>query len=396
MTVESSALTVCPSHALLAPTKRFIKHERRRGLDLTILGPPENCEYHLTVLPLPGEGLSDMFYRLSDILLEFGARPVHQFVFGSAAQLRHGQEVLRRIFVQTDWPITWVEGKSCNGNAVAGMQVFAISPRRIKRIQWNGRVVGCVFSDNMAKHCILGGLSAANIQQEKEKQTQQTLEAIESSLHDNGFTYGDIMRTWFYLDDILSWYGPFNKARTEFYSQRVFRIKATPASTGVSGINPAGGAMAMAAWAVKPLKSSFSVQSIVSPWQCPAPSYGSSFSRAVEMTLPVGRRILVSGTASISLCGKTIFPADLNAQIAETMEVVEAILTSREMSFNDTLRATAYFKSPSYVPIFEAWCKTRDLTLPAVMVNCDICRDDLLFEIELDAASEHPLKDTTH
>ena len=49
-------------------------------------------------------------------------------------------------------------------------------------------------------------------------------------------------------------------------------------------------------------------------------------------------------------------------------------------------RATAYFKHAGDVALFESWCAGRGLDLlPVVPLHCDICRDDLLFEIELDA-----------
>jgi hypothetical protein len=73
-------------------------------------------------------------------------------------------------------------------------------------------------------------------------------------------------------------------------------------------------------------------------------------------------------------------------QIDLTMDVVAAILDSRGMDFHDVTRATAYFQHPLFAPYFERWCHARRLTqMPVVFVNCDICRDDLLFEIELDA-----------
>ena len=386
MTVGSSALPRCPSHSLLSAS-RLVKREQRKGLDLVTIGPPDNREFQLTLHPLPGENLADMFCRLSDILLEHNARPVQQFVFGSLETLRHGEEALRRVFVETDWPITWVDGNGCADHPVAGMQVVAVSPRRIKRIKWNGRVVGCIFNAGAARHCLLGGLGPTNIRATKPEQTVQTLANLEAVLHENGFTLGDVMRTWFYLDDILSWYGDFNKARSAFYDKRTFRIRSLPASTGVSGKNPAGAALAMAAWAVQPLKNSLGVREIASPMQCPAPAYGSSFSRAVEIDSPQGRRILISGTASIAPGGKTLWLGDVRQQVELTMEVVEAILKSRGLGFEDTTRAIAYFKNPGDLSVFADWSRRHEQSLPVVPVHCDICRDDLLFEIELDAVT---------
>jgi hypothetical protein len=68
------------------------------------------------------------------------------------------------------------------------------------------------------------------------------------------------------------------------------------------------------------------------------------------------------------------------------MEVIAAILESRGMKYSDVTRASAYFQHPLFTPYFDRWCDARALRqMPAVYVNCDICRDDLLFELELDA-----------
>jgi hypothetical protein len=51
----------------------------------------------------------------------------------------------------------------------------------------------------------------------------------------------------------------------------------------------------------------------------------------------------------------------------------------------------AYFKDPSFLPLFEEHLLQSGLEgLPYVPVHCDICRDDLLFEIELDASAPSP------
>jgi len=205
-------------------------------------------------------------------------------------------------------------------------------------------------------------------------------------LQSNGFALGDVARTWFYIDKILSWYDDFNKARTAIYKNHTFRVGSLPASTGVAGENPLNPALALAAWAVQSRgKSNHPAREIISPMQSPASDYGSSFSRAVEIQLPVGRRLLISGTASINADGKTAWVGDVKRQIDLSMEVVDRILKSRGMSFADAARATAYFKRPEDSAALADWCARHDCQLPALLVHCDICRNDLLFEIELDA-----------
>jgi enamine deaminase RidA (YjgF/YER057c/UK114 family) len=123
-----------------------------------------------------------------------------------------------------------------------------------------------------------------------------------------------------------------------------------------------------------------------SPLQCPAPAYGSAFSRAMEIDSGGWRRLTISGTASIQPDGKTAWEGDARKQVDLTMEVIAAILQARGMNFGDTTRATAYYRKPEYKQHFDAWRKERDLELmPVVDTHSTVCRDDLLFELELDA-----------
>jgi enamine deaminase RidA (YjgF/YER057c/UK114 family) len=248
--------------------------------------------------------------------------------------------------------------------------------------------VGSVFNNGAARHCLLGGLGPVQKVSARGEQTKETLGNLAGALAQGGFSLADMVRTWFFLEDILSWYDEFNHARTQIYSGVKFRAGSLPASTGVGAKNPAGAALAVGAWAMQPLKPSARAEEIVSPLQCPPPAYGSSFSRAMELSSATGRRLLISGTASIAPGGETLWPGAACQQVAQTMQVVEAILRSRGLGISDLTRATAYFKHRADVQAFTEWCAARGLrSQPVALVQCDLCRDDLLFELEADAWS---------
>lgn len=100
---------------------------------------------------------------------------------------------------------------------------------------------------------------------------------------------------------------------------------------------------------------------------------------------------MISGTASIAPCGETVWRGDARSQLKLTMDVVEAILQSRRFSFADITRATAYFKHSGDAYLLNEWCRTNGLDqLPVVVTHCAVCRDDLLFELEADAAISAP------
>jgi len=373
--------------------------------------PAKSCrEFSLTFQPRPDESLVDFFRRLEVALKESEATILKLMVYGPVELAAPATEAMRRVFGEVNWPVTWVEGLPCSNAPLAGVQAFAFSGGQVHRLTLGGRVVGSVFEDGDARFCLLGGLGPTEVAGSRVEQTERALNQLQEALAQVNFTLGDVMRTWFYLDDLLSWYDGFNQVRASVYSQTKFRSGAFPASTGVAGRNPAGAALTAGAWAMQPLKarvgslspSSASVQldeeqgvkegfgqmvrEVVSPLQCPACAYGSRFSRAVEVQSGGIRRLLVSGTASIDPNGGTAHVGDVRSQIELSMRVVEAILESRRMSFADVARATAYFKSPADAPAFAEWCDQRELRkLPVVSTGCDICRPDLLFEVEVDA-----------
>jgi enamine deaminase RidA (YjgF/YER057c/UK114 family) len=355
-------------------------------LDCAIARAEGGSQVVLTVRPLPVEGLMEMFGRLAAALNELEATIVHLMVFGNVSAGAAGTEAMRRIFGHVDWPVTWLEGSAGDGSPIAGIQAFAFTGGAVRRLRQNGRVVGSVFEDGTFRHCMLGGLGPNQNSSSRPDQTKQTLDNLAEALAQGGFAFADVMRTWFYLEDLLSWYGEFNQVRTRAYSAIKFRTGSLPASTGIGARNTAAAALAVGAWAAQPLSAAGRIAEVASPLQCPAPAYGSSFSRAMEVSSPEGCGLYVSGTASISPDGRTLWIEDVRQQVAQTMRVVEAILHSRGLELSDLTRATAYFKRRADFGAFTEWCAERNgLSLPVVPANCDVCRDDLLFEIELDA-----------
>ena len=355
------------------------------GIDCAMTRKGHGSEISMTVKPLANGGIMEMFSRLAVALEELDATIVHLMVFGSVNASAAGMEAMRQLFGNLDWPVTWIEGAACNGGPIAGIHVFALTGSSVKRIVKDGLVVGSVIEDGAMRQCLLGGMVPGQIGSCRSEQTRETLKNMEEALAQAGFSFGDIVRTWFYLDNLLSWYGDFNQVRTHAYSQIQFRTGSLPASTGISARNPTGTALTAAAWAVQPLNLSVHIEEVASPLQCPAPIYGSSFSRAMEISFACGRRLFISGTASIAPDGQTLWKGDVHKQVNQTMKVVESILRSREFSFSDLTRATAYFKHQAGIQAFKEWCAARDLSsLPVVLANCGICRDDLLFEFEAD------------
>lgn len=278
----------------------------------------------------------------------------------------------------SEWPVTWLRGNP----ALPGVHLHAVKGVPVERLTFGGRVVGSVFNDGVARHCRLGGLRPARASESPAGQARATFELLEAALRDAGMTFANVARTWFYLDQILTWYSDFNKVRDEFFRKRNVFDGLVPASTGIGGTNVDSTALVAGAYAV----TGGQLAAVPSPLQCPALKYGSSFSRAVELKMPDHCRLWVSGTASIAPGGETVHIGDIPGQIALTMQVVAAILESRGMSWTDTSRAIAYVRETATANRFQEYLTANGLTdLPVVTTQNVICRDDLLFEIEVDA-----------
>lgn len=363
---------------------------RQPGSHLQVVRVPgdRSAEAFLTLPSQPGESPAELFqrfYRWVEANPEF--RILRQDVFGVVADHSHPPGAMYRLN-GAEWPFTWVEQGNGAGSPVAGIQVHAISGPEVHPVRVDGRTLGATFEDRHARYCVLAGLQPRNPIASRAEQTREVFALMQEALTSVGLGFHDVFRTWFYLDDILDWYGEFNEGRDEFFRHHEVFDRLVPASTGVGGRNAARTALVADLMALRPKSDAVRCTAVPSPLQCPALEYGSSFSRAVEISTPHQRRLYVSGTASILPDGQTAHAGDIDAQVALTMDVVGAILESRGLTWTDTVRGIGYFKNMADAPVFARWCAARGLSAwPVIVTKNDICRDDLLFELELDAVA---------
>ncbi len=310
-----------------------------------------------------------------------GESVLSQFVFGGT---RYHDEVMASM-PPLIWPLTWVHGDGCSGENLSGWQAYAISGPVVTPIWLGGKVVGMTYQDEDAAYCWLGGLLPADTKASRSTQTQSLFERMEEALSQAKMTFCDTVRTWLFLENLLDWYDDFNAVRTAFFNSRGVFDRRVPASTGIGAANPAGAALAASALAVKPLNDGVTITPQPSPLQCPAISYRSSFSRAMEIAYPDRRHLYISGTASIGPDGGALHLGDVDKQIDLTMRVVEELLKSRKMEWSHVVRAIAYFKDMADSPRLAGYCRQHNFpAFPTVFSHAVVCRDDLLFEIELD------------
>jgi enamine deaminase RidA (YjgF/YER057c/UK114 family) len=283
----------------------------------------------------------------------------------------------------TEIPQMWLCGG--DGTLPPVYQRFIVEGAKPSLITRDNCTVGLCYEDNHARYCLLTGILPPDTSVSRIEQTSAVFEAVEDALKDANMTFDDVVRTWLYMDDILDWYDDFNRTRDDFFRSRNVYDGLVPASTGIGSANLYGSAFTACAIAVTPKDDSTYIIPVTSPLQCAALDYGSSFSRAVEIGTPDYRTLMISGTASIEPGGLSAFVGDVDRQIQLTMDVVEGIMKARAMNWSDATRVVMYLKKSEFLDNWRNWLQKNKLeNLPLINIEADVCRDDLLVELEVD------------
>ena len=344
-------------------------------------------EFLLGSIPAANSSATTWVTDLSGFLTQTGATLVELDVFGDA---RLTAEVHAALAASpfAAFPASLLLNDSNGGPLAGGLLVRAVLGVAVEPVVYHGTTIGFRFEDQNAAYCYLGGLVPEDATQDGAGQTTQVMSTIKAALQAGGMVFRDVVRTWYYLDGILAWYDDFNRARTEFFKKHdVFSLRM-PASTGIGIANASGKLVLAKVHAMRPKHDGFGVRVADSPLQGCAYAYGSAFSRALELSSPEGRTLHISGTASIAPDGATEFVGDVQAQIERTLEVVQAILRQAAMEWSDAVRGIAYFREAKDMVLWDAARQALSLPLEVeLVVHADVCRDDLLFELELEAAT---------
>jgi len=344
--------------------------------------PHDGVTAHIITAQATEETINDVIDQVTAEMAARDARIAFQYVFGGRKFYPQAVSAIEKL----DWPLTLLHGDACSGSTITGTQFIALSGAELHPVMDGDRKVGNWYDTDDARYCLLGDLHADDLSLGREEQAQAVFEKMDALLQQADMEFTDIARTWLYLNNLLEWYDEFNVVRTNFFNEKGTFDKMVPASTGIGAGTAAGEEMVAALLAVKPKHDGVKVFAVPSPLQCPALDYKSSFARAVEIDQPGSRLLTISGTASIEPGGKTVHLDDTEKQIELTMAVVHEILKSRDMDWEHTARAIAYFKDDSEAHLLTKYCVEHNLPeLPVAISHADVCRHDLLFEIELDA-----------
>ncbi|RLD12334.1 MAG: hypothetical protein DRI44_00965 [Chlamydiae bacterium] len=337
-------------------------------------------EFWLTSIENHGKGIKIINYAI-DFLRLNNAQAFSIRLFGNKNELALANEELRskKLRKITCPPLLLIDDSS-----ELRIQLHAISKVKSYPLCFDNEFIGREFEDNNAKYLMMHILPD-NANDTRYAQAENMFNKADKFLIAFNSSFSDAIRTWLYADNILEWYDQLNKVRNIFFEKHGIYQHLVPASTGIGLANLNGTAMATQVLAVIPKSGNISIQKAFSPLQKPAFDYKSSFSRGVKVQTPHDQKLYVSGTASIDKRGVTAFIGDTAAQLDMTMKVVNAILDNAKMQWSDTTNAMVYFKHCHDFHLFDNFCRKNKINIPHVKLQADICRDNLLFEIELDA-----------
>jgi enamine deaminase RidA (YjgF/YER057c/UK114 family) len=353
----------------------------------------------------PEQSAEEIYNRIAELLSASKSQIIHERCFGSLELQTQILEARARAVLkykmETNTPVTFIEGESCLGNKFAGVQIRALklsSETRVRTILDQGIPKGRAWNLNGSAFFILQSVDGGNTKDTKRTDRKSQSEAMfhqaEQLLRAEGASYQDVVRTWIYISDILDWYGDFNTVRNHCYLDYGFlgntdsKVQAEqiylPASTGIEGRNPSGLSATMDVFAIhRSPGSAVQIRPLYGVKQRSPFRYGSAFSRAMVIEESGSKLILVSGTASIDEQGKSMFIGDPAAQIRQSLNVVSALVAPEGATLQDLCEATVFIKRKEDSSVFQEVIEDMGITnIPSVNVLADVCRDELLFEID--------------
>jgi enamine deaminase RidA (YjgF/YER057c/UK114 family) len=180
-------------------------------------------------------------------------------------------------------------------------------------------------------------------------------------------------------------YDEFNRSRRDFFKDNNLSIR--PASTGIQG-SPAreDKDILLSFYAIRAAKP-LDVTLMTTPTLNEAWTYGSDFSRGLKAVEANRVSLYISGTASVDEEGRTAHLENVESQIERMLLNIETLLSEQNASFSDMVSAITYLKNRKDADILRRILNDRGLgDLPNALVEADICRDNLLCEMEAVAA----------
>lgn len=265
-----------------------------------------------------------------------------------------------------------------------------------------------VIESESGKEIWAGGVSSYLYPEDTRKAAEKAFDLMVAILENEKMSLNNLIRQWNYIGNILDVkdgyqnYQIFNEVRNDYYS-RFRKVKGYPAATGV-GMKHGGVILDFCA---VDLNDSLKIKAVENPNQVNAYNYGQQvlmglkdkdkatkhapqFERALLVANNHNAYLHISGTASI-IGQETIGKDDIGKQTVVTLENIKklteterirSLISSPVISQEKYSLFRIYIKNQNDFNIVRQICNEQFPLIPAIYIEADICRDDLLMEIE--------------
>lgn len=377
------------------------------------------CRVALMVTPQRGSSAIDEAWEaVSTIRVILKQQSVPMTVTKQAVFVRSTEDIesflqLFRAYYGDRMPATsFIVQPPCGGQALA-IEAWALGGEDVD-VQFPAPDVVTIGYDGLRwiyAAGITSPASATSAYQESESAFKQLADRLEAA----GASFKDVPRIWLYQGNItkleaneggepIERYRELNRARTDFFDQQETLGRMTisregeicyPASTG---IGTAGDGLTITCMGLQTERDDVVLQSLENPQQTSAFDYAKrfsvkspKFSRA--MAVKIGDYVTnwVSGTASI-LNSETIHLGDAAKQTEQTIDNIERLISEENLAghglpgagarLSDLAKVRVYVKHLKDYESCKAVCQRRFGPVPIIYALADVCRPDLLVEIE--------------
>ena len=240
--------------------------------------------------------------------------------------------------------------------------------------------------------------------------SKSAFDMLEMLLREPDFPFDQLLRTWIYQGHLVldegntQRYKELNRARTDAFGDTQFlkdylpkdyKGVVYPASTGIGADDFD---IVMSAVALDTKRKDVIAVPLENPNQTSAFDYGAvyspqspKFSRAMAVAMDDTCLIFVSGTASIT-DSESRYPEDPVKQTEQTLDNIAALIDDENLSrhgipdiackLDNLVCVRVYVKRRSEFEVIRQVCERRLPKVPILYTVADVCRPELLVEIE--------------
>jgi enamine deaminase RidA (YjgF/YER057c/UK114 family) len=274
--------------------------------------------------------------------------------------------------------------------------------------KFNNSISYVVRTSGTEKEVWAGGLGGFHYPEDTRKAAWVAFDQMRAILEAEQMSFNHIVRQWNFIGNILKIendaqnYQLFNEVRSENY-HKYRSIHSYPAATGISMKN---GGVRLDFCAIKTV-GNLKVIAIDNPDQIRPYDYSQQvlrgkplegkvtkqpprFERAVFLSNSSNSTLFVSGTASI-IGQETIGVDDVGRQTVVTIENISKLTDSKRIGHligkpdykaGELILLRVYIKKQEDFAKVKAICEEFHPGVPSVFIESDICRENLLVEIE--------------